>query len=164
MLLSELMSFSLCRNGRKNPQPSRWEQRAQTDFLAKAQRTAKANASGREGKRVCQWPAGSAPLIHHPPLVPASLQSEAEMVLGTCRQLIQDNIFCSLPNNTTGQQYILNLFTWFYVRERKGIIEITLPVVCTVCECFTSLRRDQKDIRRALRTTIFILKHINLRP
>lgn len=39
------------------------------------------------------------------------------------------------------------------------MIEIILPVVCTVCdECFTNLRRDQKEFRRALRTTIFILK------
>ncbi len=36
---------------KKNPQPSGREQRAQMDFLAKAQRTAKANASSREGER-----------------------------------------------------------------------------------------------------------------
>ncbi|KAI2658384.1 Actin filament-associated protein 1-like 2 [Labeo rohita] len=34
-------------NGRKKKQPSGWKQRAQMNFLAKAQRTAKANASGR---------------------------------------------------------------------------------------------------------------------
>ncbi|KTG35088.1 hypothetical protein cypCar_00018883 [Cyprinus carpio] len=39
------------RNGRKNPQPSGREQTAQMDFLAKAQRTAKPNALGKERER-----------------------------------------------------------------------------------------------------------------
>lgn len=104
LLLPELTSFSFCRNGRKKPQLNRWEQRVQKDFLAKAQRTAKANASGREGKGVCPIPCRLRPPDTSPSTRPCISATRGWDGTGYIRQLIQDNIFCSLPNNATGQQ------------------------------------------------------------
>lgn len=92
----------------------RWEWREQIDFLAKAQMTAKANASSKAGERVCPMTCRLRPLKPHPSLIPCFFANRDRDGTGCLRAadpkflFDADNVFVSahvtLSNNATGQQ------------------------------------------------------------
>lgn len=161
LLLPELMSFSLCRNGRKNPQPNRLEQRVQKEPKLKGLLRQMLQA-GR-GRGCVQFPAGSAPLTHHPPLVPASLLSEAEMALGTSGSWSKTifSVPCQKHHWTTIDFKSIRVIL---CKRKENDWNYSSSGVHSMWWMFHKLeKRPKKEFRRALKTTIFILKHLDSR-